>query len=443
MTKYTQTFKQHVIDFYVKHHECLSFTCRTFNIPKRTLRRWIAQFRHSGSNGLAVLHTKRTYSPDFKYQVIQTIQRDKLSLESASLHFGIANSSAISQWLKSFQQYGIEGLLPKPKRHTAMKKTRYAKMPPPPKTEEERLRLRILELETENAYPKKVSSIRPRKSEEKAAIIQGLRVQYPLTLLLVYAELARSTFFYHLQGKSKPVDNNKSIKEQIIAIKRQHPHYGYRRVTRQLDKVNHKRVQRLLQELGLQVKRKPPRKYSSYQGQVGKIAPNRLQRDFRATHPNQKWLTDITEFNVNGEKLYFSPILDCYNNELIAYQWSRHPNSDLVNRMVRQAITRLSKGDTPILHSDQGIQYQIPSYQHLLVEHHIVQSMSRKGNCLDNAAMESFFGRMKVECFYGKVFQTIAELEVAIKDYVRYYNEERIQLKLNGLSPVQYRLQSI
>lgn len=167
MTKYTQAFKQQAIDFYVKHHESLSFTCRTFHIPKRTLRRWIAQFRHSGSNGLAILHTKRTYSPDFKYQVIQTIQRDKLSLESASLHFGIANSSAISQWLKSFQQYGIEGLFLKPKGRPTMKKTRYAKMPPPPKTEEERLRLRILELETENAYLKKCQALDQEKARKR------------------------------------------------------------------------------------------------------------------------------------------------------------------------------------------------------------------------------------------------------------------------------------
>ncbi|AEC16587.1 conserved hypothetical protein, integrase core domain protein [Gallibacterium anatis UMN179] len=289
-----------------------------------------------------------------------------------------------------------------------------------------------------------MSAIRPRKNEEKANAVQELRPDYPLDLLLRYADLARSTFFYHLHGKDKTRDDNASLCAQILAIKQQNPHYGYRRVTKQLGEgINHKRVQRLIQVMGLQVKGKRQRKYYSYRGEVGNIAPNHLQRDFHATVPHQKWLTDITEFKVKGDKLYFSPILDCYNNELIAYQCSRHPDGRLVKQMVLQAIARLAEGDSPILHSDQGIQYQMASYQQLLAEHNIVQSMSRKGNCLDNAAMESFFGRMKVECFYGKTFENIEELESVIKEYVRYYNEERIQLKLNGLSPVQYRIQSL
>ncbi|MFC0323012.1 helix-turn-helix domain-containing protein, partial [Gallibacterium melopsittaci] len=135
MTKYNQTFKQQVVDFYFQHNESLSLTSHTFTVPKRTLERWIAQYQHSGINGLAVLHTKRTYTPDFKYHVIQTIQNREMTTEQASLHFGIANSAVISQWLKSFQQCGIEGLHPKPKGRPAMKKPRYAKMPPPPKTE--------------------------------------------------------------------------------------------------------------------------------------------------------------------------------------------------------------------------------------------------------------------------------------------------------------------
>lgn len=167
MTKYNQTFKQQVVDFYFQHEESLSLTCRTFTVSKRTLRRWIAQYQHSGINGLAVLHTKRTYTPEFKYHVIQTIQNRDMTADQACLQFGIANPSTIHQWLKSFQQCGIEGLHPKPKGRPAMKKTRYAKMPPPPKTEEERLRLRILELETENAYLKKCQQLDREKMRKK------------------------------------------------------------------------------------------------------------------------------------------------------------------------------------------------------------------------------------------------------------------------------------
>lgn len=170
MTKYNQNFKHQTVEFYFQHHENLSLTCRTFAVPKRTLRRWLAQYQHSGINGLAVLHTKRTYTPDFKYQIIQTIQNRELTLDQACLQFGIANSGVISQWLKLFQESGIEGLQPKSKGRPAMKKPRYAKMPPPPKTEEERLRLRILELETENAYLKKCQELDREKIRKKPTL---------------------------------------------------------------------------------------------------------------------------------------------------------------------------------------------------------------------------------------------------------------------------------
>ena len=264
-------------------------------------------------------------------------------------------------------------------------------------------------------------------------------MHYPLEILLPIAKLARSTFFYHRQ--SKP-DRDSTLKARIRDIKQAEPNYGYRRVSAKLVGVNHKRVQRLIQEMGLQVCTKKQRKYSSYKGEQGKIAPNLLQRDFSASKPNEKWLTDITEFRVKDEKLYFSPILDCFNNELIAYGLSRHPNGMLVQEMLLQAVEKLPRNANLILHSDQGIHYQMPSYQRLLAKNRISQSMSRKGNCLDNAAMESFFGRMKTECFHGKSFTRIDELEKVINDYVRYYNEERIQLKLKGLSPIQYRKQS-
>lgn len=266
-----------------------------------------------------------------------------------------------------------------------------------------------------------------------------MRAHYPLEILLPIAKLARSTFFYHQQPK---LDKDSELKAQIREIKRKEPNYGYRRVTAKLEGVNHKRVQRLIQAMGLQVCTKKRRKYNAYRGEQGKLAPNLLQRDFKANRPNEKWLTDITEFSVKAEKLYFSPILDCFNNELIAYGLGRSPTGALVQNMLLQAVRKLPKNTNPILHSDQGIHYQMHSYQRLLANNGIQQSMSRKGNCLDNAAMESFFGRMKTECFYGKTFESIDELEQSINDYVRYYNEERIQLKLKGLSPIQYRKQS-
>ncbi|VEB22154.1 Integrase core domain [Avibacterium volantium] len=196
-----------------------------------------------------------------------------------------------------------------------------------------------------------------------------------------------------------------------------------------------------MQRLGLKGKSKQ-RKYRSYQGKVGQIADNLLQRDFTATMPNEKWVTDITEFKCAEGKVYLSPIKDLFNNEIIAYDVARSPNFEQITRMLTQAVNRLA-GEKPILHSDQGWQYQMMGYQEILKKHGIKQSMSRKGNCLDNGAMESFFGRLKTECYFGKRFETFEQLEKVIHEYIHYYNNERIQVKLKGLSPVEYRTQSL
>jgi len=183
------------------------------------------------------------------------------------------------------------------------------------------------------------------------------------------------------------------------------------------------------------------KKYRSWKGEVGKIAPNVLQRDFNSQKIREKWVTDVTEFSIEGEKLYLSPILDLFNGEVIAYNMSERPSMDLINGMLEKALSTLGANDSPILHSDQGWQYQMRSYQTKLKSHGIVQSMSRKGNCLDNAVVESFFGTLKEECFYLNNYKNIRELKQEIEAYIHYYNNERVSLKLKGLSPVEYRTQ--
>ncbi len=185
------------------------------------------------------------------------------------------------------------------------------------------------------------------------------------------------------------------------------------------------------------------KKYRACRGPVGHVAPNVLDRQFQAPRPNQKWVTDITEFNVNGKKLYLSPIMDLYNGEIVAYQTSRRPELSLVQRMLHQAFVRLKKSDRPLLHSDQGWHYQHPAYRALLAGQALTQSMSRKGNCLDNAAMESFFGTLKAEYFHLNRFDSVEQLQQGLKCYIHYYNHERIKMKLKGLSPVQYRAQAL
>ena len=222
--------------------------------------------------------------------------------------------------------------------------------------------------------------------------------------------------------------------------------YGYRRILSLLIDIghiiNHKTVRMLMRELNLNVKVRKS-KYKSYKGTVGKIAPNILNRNFKATAINQKWTTDITEFSVCNDKIYLSPIMDLYNREIVSYSISLSPNYNQIKEMLAGAFEKTKNTKGIIFHSDQGWQYQMKSYQRELTGKGIVQSMSRKGNCIDNACIENFFGRLKVEMFYGRTYTSVSEFIKALHEYMYYHNNKRISLKLKGMSPVQYRNHSI
>ena len=274
----------------------------------------------------------------------------------------------------------------------------------------------------------------------------GLRHQFPIASLLKLADLARSTFYYHCKT-SQGQDKHASLKTSIRAMFDKHKgRYGYRRITLALRQagqwVNHKTVQRLMGLMQLKSLVRP-KKYRSYQGTVGRIAPNVLQRQFHADRPNQKWVTDVTEFKVGDQKLYLSPMLDLYNGEIVAFETARRPAFEMVKGMLRKAVARLQPGQRPLVHSDQGWHYQMGAYQKMLGDRALTQSMSRKGNCLDNAAIESFFGTLKSEFYYLNRFDSIEDLQAGIKRYIHYYNHERIKTKLKGLSPVMYRTQPL
>lgn len=241
-------------------------------------------------------------------------------------------------------------------------------------------------------------------------------------------------------------DKYEPLKARIQAIYREHHgRYGYRRITAALrrlgEQVNHKIVQRLMQQLGLK-SRVRVKRYRSYRGPVGKKAPNLLARDFRATKPNTKWATDVTEFKVQGRKLYLSPVMDLFNGEILAYELRDRPVLPMVTEMLKKVLRRLKQGTSPVVHSDQGWHYQHPEYCRMLEEKGLTQSMSRKGNCLDNAAMESFFGTLKSEFYYLNRFDSVEQLRHGIEQYIDYYNHHRIRLTLNGLTPVEYREQA-
>ncbi len=252
--------------------------------------------------------------------------------------------------------------------------------------------------------------------------------------------MARSTFYYYLKEKQ---DKYAIEKEEIQAIYLSSKNtYGYRRILSILRSkgyiINHKTVLKLMKSLNIHGKQRKS-KYKSYKGEVGKIAPNILQRNFYAETPYTKLTTDVTEFAVCNDKVYLSPVMDIYNNEILSYSISLSPNFWQTRKMLAGLFERLPTNAKPLLHSDQGWQYQMREYQALLKERNITQSMSRKGNCLDNSPMENFFGRLKVEMFYGEKFESVNAFIEKLEEYIYYYNNERISLKLKGMSPVQYR----
>ena len=262
-------------------------------------------------------------------------------------------------------------------------------------------------------------------------------------------DMAKSTFYYEISKTDAVAERNASLVEDIQKIFTQNKgRYGVRRVHQALQglghTVNHKRVQRIMHNLGLLGKR-PKEKYHSYRGEVGEIAGNIINRDFSTIGPLQKWTTDVSQFNLPWGKCYISPILDMNTNEIISYDLSRSPNMDQIQKMLDSAFRRFPHTNGLIMHSDQGWQYQHALYRQTLKRHGIIQSMSRKGNCYDNCIMETFFGRLKNEMFYGheKEFTSFEHFQQAIAEYINYYNNRRIQKKTKWMPPSKFREASI
>ena len=277
-------------------------------------------------------------------------------------------------------------------------------------------------------------------------MIQELRREYDLAILLESAQLPKATYYYHCK-KQESVDKYAQAKAEIQSIFHENKgRYGYRRVADELHNrgfnLNHKTVQRLMKELGL-ICRVRMKKYRSYKGEQGKVADNELNREFRAEKPNQKWVTDVTEFRLFGQKIYLSPILDLCSGDIVTYTISDSPNLLMVTTMLEQAFQKIPDNTGLLLHSDQGWHYQHKQYRKMLEEKGVKQSMSRKGNCYDNSVMENFFGHLKSELLYLQEFDSVEHFKAELIDYIDYYNNRRIKARLKGLPPALHRRQAL
>lgn len=283
-------------------------------------------------------------------------------------------------------------------------------------------------------------------NREKTLLVDALRGDYALSELIAQLQLPRSSYFYHKARTGVP-DKYSEIRRTVTDIfDLNHRCYGYRRVhialSRSGTRISEKVVRRLMAEEQLVVPSNKRRRYSSYNGEVSPAPDNLVKRDFQAELPNQKWLTDITEFQIPAGKIYLSPMIDCFDGLVVSWTIGTRPDADLVNAMLDEAVETLSERQSPLIHSDRGAHYRWPGWLSRIEDANLLRSMSAKGCTPDNAACEGFFGRMKNEFFYPGDWHTVT-LERFMEDldsYLRWYNEKRIKVSLGGLSPLEYRV---
>ncbi|WP_407231420.1 IS3 family transposase [Escherichia coli] len=441
--KHSFEVKLAAVNHYLAGHAGIISTAKLFQLSHTSLSHWINLFLLHGPRALDCRH-KRSYSPEDKLCVVLYALGHSESLPRVAARFNIPSHNTVKNWIKGYRKSGNEAFIRRRKEKSMTRSDDTHENEANTTPEEMKNELRYLR--AENAYLKAMQEHLLEKkragSWRKTKVIQSLRYGHCQSDLLKAAGLARSTLYYQL-SLQKAKDKYADVKQLIASIFHEHRGcYGYRRIHCELQKrglkFSGKTVQKLMQQLGL---KSPVRlkKYRSYRGNMGLAAENILQRQFKAEAPCEKWVTDITEFRAGGQKLYLSPILDLFNGEIVAWETACRPTEELVKRMLNKGLESLAEGEKPLLHSDQGWHYRIKSYQSAPADRGLVQSMSRKGNCLDNAVMENFFGHLKEEMYYRRDYRNVEELENAVNEYITYWNQKRIKLSLGGLSPVEYR----
>ncbi|UPM55907.1 IS3 family transposase [Gottfriedia acidiceleris] len=447
MTKVTNEEKLIAVKRYLEGKEGQKKISASIGVDHSVFQTWLQKYRFHGEKAFQKSYTP--YNLQFKLDVLNYMNEQGTSIRETAAIFNIPAHSTLLQWKRQLETIGMDALESKKKGRLSLNKDKSNTVNNMEVAEGaiEALRAENERLRMENAYFKKVECLSSKQEkitkQDKVQVVYELRHEFSVKSLLQLADIPRSTYYYWVKNLDRP-DPDAELKVLIKAIYVEHEGlYGYRKIRDELtnrgNKVNHKKVQRLMKVLGIKSLVKV-KKYRSYKGKVGKIAPNILNRNFQASKPNKKWVTDITEFKIFGEKLYFSPMLDLYNGEIITYTIGSRPTYSLVSTMLEQSFERLTASDKLLIHSDQGWHYQMKQYRSALIKRGITQSMSRKGNCYDNAVIESFFSIMKSELLYLKEFKSVQHFKQELAKYIDYYNNKRIKAKLKGMSPVKYRV---
>jgi len=447
--KYSQARKEAAVEHYLTHDRCIAATMRALGYPGRgTLTAWVREALPQSRRAVVGSVGRPRYPESMKQAGVIGLCTRRETAQAVAEKLGVCRPT-LYNWKN--QLLGREA--PASMKHSN-------NSPPVPERAElerqlESLQRDIRQLQLERDLLKKANELLKKglgvdlqllTNREKTLLVDALKELYALPELLAQLDLARSSYFYH-RARVKVADKYLAVRQTLTDIfELNHRCYGYRRLqaslARQCVTVSEKVVQRLMKQESLVVAKPKRRRYGSYLGEISPAPENLINRDFHAAAPNEKWLTDITEFQIPAGKVYLSPIIDCFDGLVISWTIGTHPDAELVNTMLDAAIETVAGGnDRPVVHSDRGAHYRWPGWLSRIGDAKLIRSMSRKGCSPDNAACEGFFGRLKTELFYPRDWRstTIEQFIEVVDSYIRWYNEKRIKISLGSLSPIEYR----
>lgn len=446
--RYTPEQKEAVVAHYVEHRSSLAGSCRALGYPSRdVLAQWVHKLRPGLRCVAANMSVNGPFAPEKKREAVADLYDRQGAAREVAQKVGVSRPM-LYKWKD--QVLGKEAYLTMRQRKVIATDEDHSALLERIVQLEQQLHRQQLEqdiLRRTNEILKKDLGINAvtLTNRERTQVVDALRDAYSLNELLGVLELARSSYFYHrtrLRMSDKYEDARSAIIEIFYGNRRC---YGYRRIhaaLRRLDTtISEKVVRRLMAQEQLVVHCRRRRRFTSYCGEVGPAPQNLVARDFHAQAPNEKWLTDITEFQLPAGKVYLSPIVDCFDGKIVSWSIGPRPDAQLVNVMLDAAISTLDAGSTPVIHSDRGGHYRWAGWLRRVSAAGLVRSMSRKGCSPDNAACEGFFGRLKNEMYYCREWSgaTIDMFTQEVDAYIRWYNKHRIKISLGGLSPMEYR----
>lgn len=454
--KYSDEQRKIAVEYFLEHGKNVNRTCRILGYPSNALlTQWIIEDvpeeNHNCRKNTSMI---KCAQEDKKAAVIEACTSSE-TVKSIAAKYGVSRTS-IYNWKNSLLRRGCEHSMAKKKKLLDTEKSIDEL-----KSERDQLSQQVLELqqqihrlELEKDVLEKVAelikkgkgiNLKDLTNREKATVIDALRKKYPLKELLSVFHVAKSTYCYQsavMRAAEKYEETRKKIHKSFAESNES---YGYRRIKLDLldegVRLSEKVIRRLMKEENLIVRAIKKKKYSSYQGEISPEVENLLIRDFHAEKPNTKWLTDISEFHIPAGKIYLSPMIDCFDGLPVAWTIGTHPDANLVNTMLDEAISTLKEDEKPIVHSDRGAHYRWPGWIKRMEETGLTRSMSKKGCSPDNSACEGFFGRLKNEMFYDRKWDNISieQFMDILDNYIHWYAEKRRKLSLGGMSPINYR----